>query len=75
LPSFELRTDATIAVSGIWDELTELRNDIAHMGHRKQAFTTKTVKEKVGELIKKLRPLVPVVAESAPSGEPAAPAE
>ena len=75
LPSFELRMDATAAVSGVWDELKELRNDVAHMGHRKQPFTVENVKKKVKELIKALRPLVPVVTPSAPSGEPAAPAE
>lgn len=75
LPSFELRIDETAAISGVWNELKELRNDVAHVGHRKQTFDATNIKKKVEKLIEALRPLVPSAAPSEPSSEPATPAE
>lgn len=71
IPAFEVRLNTTAVLSNAWDELRELRNDLAHLGHRKQTLTAEKIKQKVGKLIESLRAFVPNVTpvESAPPAE------
>ncbi len=41
----------------IWNQITELRNDIAHCGMRKEAQKAKRLKEKAESVVEKLQPL------------------
>jgi len=71
IPALEGRLDTTAVLSNAWDELRELRNDLAHLGHRKQTLTAEKIKQKVGRLIESLRAFVPNIppVESAPPAE------
>lgn len=57
IPHFEIHPNTASSFRGIWDEIVELRNDLAHLGHRKQPDTAQTIKSKIEGLIKRLRPL------------------
>jgi CRISPR-associated Csx2 family protein len=57
IPHFEIHPNTASSFRGIWDEIVELRNDLAHLGHRKQSDTAQTIKSKIEGLIKRLRPL------------------
>lgn len=59
IPTLEVRLGATAALSNAWSELRDLRNDLAHLGHRKQVLGAEKIKQKVDKLINSLKPLVP----------------
>ncbi|MFQ3536786.1 MAG: TIGR02221 family CRISPR-associated protein [Aggregatilineales bacterium] len=69
IPAVEVHYDESAALGDTWNQLKELRNDLAHFGHRKKPFEAETIKEKVKTLIDRLKPLVPQRSEADPATE------
>ncbi|MCE7949149.1 MAG: TIGR02221 family CRISPR-associated protein [Chloroflexi bacterium CFX4] len=55
---FTMRLGGIADFHDIWNELSELRNDLAHFGHRAGSLTTSNIPGKIGKLIGRVRPLL-----------------